>query len=458
MAIRIGSAVNYRTNFPGTAAIPPNNTGIGHIAQARLDNLVARANARHEQALRVDPNWLTFWVRQFSGVRCTCSKPLGAIDAQPVTLARKLPLSPKPGLPPVEAGSFRMVRFRGGQTISTVSDNPLASLAQPQVDPLDAQVDASSSDEMLATLRAEMGTASLALPPLSAGIYGGDKAPCGICLGTGFTQGYSLHNGRRVLCDASGEVPYMLQGADLDQQQYPNRFNLPRNGGWVQWQLELPTFTYKWLSLSVRNNLKPATSVIVEYASDPTNPVWVLLTLNALTSTDGTARTWLLRARRNPVLPFDDEQAAFTHVELSYLLAEPPLGQAPQLSYNMDYTAAQAIIRTTFEVAASIVKIPRESLFYDSKYKQIWKVLTVTPKVTATGQVFAYDLEARMVQRQEALYVICTAFQPFITLAYRGLEDVQGGQNTLRSIETQEDFYPTQEPPASTGGDTFKEQ
>jgi hypothetical protein len=427
------SGLDYSSSYQGTEAIAPENTGLGWIAQRRLNNIVGRANQRLINALKVDGVPLTFWMKTQTGYPCTCCKPGGSTAGLLASAVNEVPTTnnfytdpDSVNLPDPTEQKFKVIRVRGTNLVEDLTEDVWSNFtpaSQKTITPeitenlplniVEVNLDnVQDTDVAIGNVNEFMGqqdTGDFELDNFFAGgdsgaIFGGDKTACGICFTSGWTQGYSLVNGKRIILDASGEVPFSLQGADLISSTYPNSFKLPINNTGVYWKIELPVFCQQWVNIRARNNLKPAQNVLVEYTTDINNPNWQLLTLDILNSTSNSAtRIWYIRARRDP-RSGQYPEVLLTHIELMVVTSDPVPSQTPNFSYNTDFNQYDAIINTTFDVAPTIAMIPRESVFTDNKYGLCWKVVDVTPQMTSAQQIFGYTVNARVIQRHEMLY------------------------------------------------------
>jgi hypothetical protein len=432
MGFRLGSGNSNQV-------LSPTNKALTKIAQARVESTVGRAIARHENALRVDGSDIYLWIKGNGGLICTCRQPpkiLEAIlienDGSPEAL--RMPIvdnNMQSTAVNAPGASFNILHNRGTYSVSDLrksqsefeeiqdEDNLSDSEADLTLDgnQLDdfnslTPLDTALNDTALATLLSEGGA-----------ISGGDKTACGICFGTGRTHGYEFATGRRIVLDASNEFIFTCyNGAQIVPASYPAQFSLSV-GQWVEWKVDLPSYTSGWLNFTIRDNLKAAKNLQIEWMQ---RNKCIPLNLVDLAKTEGSDRT-ATRMRVKVIETEDFFSCTFTHVELIYNSTKPLVGQCPPINFATNFEVNEPIINTEFEILAGVIDIPRESVFQDSKFKYLWKVLDVTPKMTAQGQIFSYNLNARMVHRSETLYALRVIFDPQINVHYRGLEIEEGG-------------------------------
>ena len=438
----------FRLNslFDNTSAIPPSNTGLSKYAQARLDNITSRAVQKHKNSLMVDGNPIFLWIRRpTGGLICTCQQRSQPTDAtnQPNVFSTdpRQPIAYRTSLVKDDDVGYEIIHIRGYddegaavptnnpllQQIQQASPNPNAppipDLGQNSLDAM-TPLDVENSNADTETILAEDQRLALMLNEGGNGVWGGDKTPCGICYSTGRTQGYQLVNATRLLLDASGENVLALHGGTVQRNKFPAKFKVTTTA-WVQWEVNIPAFTNGWLTMVVRDNLQPAENVRLDIFQ---NNEWVPLTLALLGSTDGTDRrgTIIRAIANNAVVPIGST-VEFTHAEIIYSTADPILAQCPPVTVSTNFEVLEPLIQTEFEVLAAVPDLSRESVFQDTKYKYLWKVLDVTPKTTSRGQVFAYSINARMVHRSEMAFAMAIILQPNLTVNFRGLELTEGG-------------------------------
>jgi hypothetical protein len=241
-------------------------------------------------------------------------------------------------------------------------------------------------------------------------IYGGDKTPCGICFSSGRVNGYSLIGGMRVILDNSFTNPVqLLNGAMVDTDCHPNKFLLNSTGS-VQWTADLTPYPFAWLNFAVNNNLSPAYNTLFQAYW---NGSWQEITLGFLLSLAGQNTSQMLfRVIANPAANLKvGDLVEFTHAEITYSVRPPLLGQAPQLPYLFSYDQLEPLINTNFELLADIPDIPRQTIMQDSRTNLLWSVGSVTPKITAAGQVFGFDVDVRKIASSEAFYRLLLPFQ-----------------------------------------------
>jgi hypothetical protein len=406
--------------FDANSSIGPGNTGLNNYAQARLDNTISRAIAKHANSLSVDGIYFNLWTKTLGGTVCTCNENANArslIDTIPakssnVNANNRNPIksSDPYNIPAVTDSKFNMFRFTTNDQGAILSEesqiNKPAATALDFNNAMDNSLDSLNRDLLLEQLSQPVDDDELARLVNSAGsgiVYGGDKTACGICFSTGHVNGYTLNGGMRVILDASFTNPFNLcNGAIVDKSAHPYKFILNSKGS-VEWTADLTPYALQWLNFTVNNNLKPALGTQLQLFF---SGAWQEITLGLLLQLQG-RNTGGLYFRVIPDPTFNmslDDTVEFTHAEISFTTTPPLLGQAPQLPKSLSFDYLEALINTNFELLAAVPSLPRESIMQDSRTNLLWKVTETTEKITARGQVFGFDVSVRKIATSEALY------------------------------------------------------
>jgi hypothetical protein len=411
--------------FDRDSSIPPPNTGLNYYAQKRLDNVVSRAVARHQNSLFVDGIYFNVWTRHIGGgAVCTCTSNLNTgslleslpADSTDVNANRRQPIHARNPLDirDSEDGDFKAFVFSTNDHAAVLNkNNPPPNIALDFNEPLDNAIDTLNQKLLMENLLQppdEDELARMVAGSSTGAVYGGDKTPCGICFSTRYTGGYSLMGGQRVVLDASFAYNYSLHnGAIVDTNSHPHKFRL-NSKSYVLWEADLTPYAISWLNFAVNNNLEHAPLLQLELFW---NHKWQEVTLGLLLQLYGKDTSNMrLRVIPNPNVKFSNEDILeFTHAELSYITVPPLLGQAPQLPLAVNFEVVEPLISTNFELSASAPEIPRETVMQDSRTNLLWKVMTVTPQMTAGKQIFSYNVDVRKIASSESLYRLVLPFQ-----------------------------------------------
>lgn len=396
MTISIGRGIAARNS---TLDAP--NRGIAGVATDRLRATVSRANQRHEEALRVDGLHAHVWIKTGAGLRCTCS----------ASQINTVPNPAKPRSAPV-AVSGPQVRVR--EIIRERVDRPLpanssalagivaeVNAAQDNNDPAgDSELDA-----IVAAAEAmHLDRDSASRRPNEGPTLGGlDMSRCGICLGTGRVEGYQMHGGARYVLDASDTWPFTMEGWTFEHTR-PRAWVCDADDARasVTWTVDLPAYFMRTV-VRARNNTRPALGLVLEMRSG--SDAWQPLTDATLMARRGMNN--LLEIRVRPMSGFSAQGTLrFTHIEMHFEFVEMPRGDMPQLLLNDGLEYYEPIINTNMELSATVSGVERGSVIGESRYGHLWKVTDVTNHQTGARQLFNVELQLRMLQRWELLYLL----------------------------------------------------
>lgn len=449
-------------------------------AQERIDNILARANNRHDNALRVDGVELTLWRMQNAGLLCTCYSTTS--DANSISTNNSsddvtIPTSGGSGssvqvevdeegevevtsridythdgtnFSVVSLRDDRQARTKGAQRDILEDEDFAASPTQkyfPQTgtsdihfDDEDAEHNAPHQSDMNALdIDAEFEEFDFGgesdddkarlVRSVEALLSGGESNPCGICFSSGWTEGYQLFNGRRVVLttldfDSTG-------GFIVDHNVRPSLFKGASSATPVQWTVDFPGYFYSVLRVEAWNNLSQISNIKVMAKFKGTDE-FVLLTPSVLFARSGMDNTdTIIQAA-----PVDNDvssvaQVLFSHVEIIFELAPKIIGQIPQVEIAETFEYYEALIQTNVEWPSRVSSISTGSVVIDSKHKRAWRIVSVNQNKTADSKSFGLETQAMMLQQKEPLERLNIYRKRYITNKnYKGLEPVQGARQT----------------------------
>lgn len=373
----------------------PQNTGMSVFAKNRVEQVVGIQNEKHIEALKVQGTDLSIWLRGYSGQKCSC----GCDSSPSITNQDKMEFS--------DPLSITMVTDRS--QYQDQNEPP-----QSYQNPLD---DFETDEEILDSLKYSIGDENDL-------VFGGDKTPCGICLGTGYKDGYQMYNGSRIVLDywdnptSNGFLirdthPYSYQ-ADFDDANY------------ITWKVELPTFFKQFIGLRVRNNIETCRGYSVKISFD--GITYVDYSDRQIIDRNGTPTVAFIKIIPNLKQLAKSEKFEITHIELYFQLGDFIKGDFAPISNTENFEFFEALQTTSLELAGDVAGIDREAVILDRKNHRLWKVVSVTPHLTEARQIFKSELDLRMIQPSENLYLLNLLTNPYTILNYRGLEQKQNLQ------------------------------
>lgn len=412
--VRIG-----RSFTPRDKVLPDRNKGGYEITQNRLDHIIARVNNRHRRALNIDGIHAHIWTKTFAGQTCTCQQKSIVIPSGETPARGDLAIVPE-----VEIQGFKIKRLIPPNQWDTTSfaaevKDIIEENAQPELNQMLDDLQASSGE-----LSPQEAAQQLNVP--SGSLFNEpESVRCGICLGTGKVNGFSLYNGQRIILDASGAVSFKTEAWRIDTSTHP--YTLKTSylyNNVITWSLNLPSYFIK-VNIAIRNNTAPAFNILIEFSIDGGN-TWTPLTANNLLRIKGYSGITQIRAR--PAI--NNINAGFislTHIELIYDFFNTVKIQAPQLSQSATQDWASPVVTTQIECGGEVIIKPTYTyISLDEKSRGVWLVTDATNHLTSKTQLFGVDATVMRLQDFELPNLLQTYLNPLITLNYTILESLQG--------------------------------
>lgn len=391
MSINIG-----RGKYQQNSIIYPSNVGISLVAKNRIQQAVGMQNARHIEALKVDGVDLQVWIKNTSGQLCSC------------------------GLNHNDTSTTDDV---GNIQTNTSTDFFDMDIVENFEDPKvydERQRNYSNYKDYVTTEDISIDQVEeYAANDKNSLIYGGDKTPCGICYGTGYKNGYDLFNGKRIALDYYDE-PELF--GFLVNQTYPISFSASySSNNYIIWKYQAPTYFKKYLGIRVRNNVELCANYTMYCSFDGIS--YVKYDDELIRGRNGQETTVYIK-----IVPYDMDGSndfSVTHLEIFYQLGDYIKGDFAPITNTENFELFEALQTTSLELAGDVAYLDRECCIGEPKTGNIWKVVSLTPHMTSDRQIFKTELELRMVQKSENLYLLNLINQPYLILNYRGLEQKQ---------------------------------
>lgn len=398
------------------AVLKQRNYGMGHIVQERLKATVSQAVQQHREAISVDGTEAEIWIRQSAGRKCTCQHSpaiiSNSIDNQPF---ENETFDDDFGDDLVLEGYDDT--YNPNETSEDRNNEPTKVLRGP-VNNQNWMSEFNVGSNMEDMIQDSDTIQSIFNNDVSSLLFGGDKSPCPICYGTGFTEGYRLVNGKRVVCDAT--LPH--EGLfTLSKETKPYSFDVAQ-GGYVEWYVEVPLYFEECMKISIYNGMVPI-NALIEFSIDHSN--WLPLTYNNIKD---------LRSKVNKIWikVIGIEPIKFTHLEIVYRVAPFPKVDMPNFAREQNFQFFEALMTTNCEISGNVPYIDRECVIGEANNGFLWKVVSATPNTTGSRQLFKTDCELRLIQRSEALFLLSCLYRPYLIYNQRGLERMQGLENYIQ--------------------------
>jgi hypothetical protein len=421
----------------GITAAAPRNYGRANqymSAQAELDHTVSRANAQYLEAIAVDGIEINYWHRGTEGRFCTCHDPS---SAQSTLQADGLDANGNSNNPDGSASGGTDVIFTIRGSLESRVQRPNASrdvfgarlgdlpTSEEQSDKILQWAAGEETDEEME--RAGNADALQRMNPEAAILFGAENIRCGICFRTGHVNGYSLHNGRRDVLDATGAFDYTTTSFVVDRKARPNVFFAAHDlTAYVQFDYEVPTYFERCLLVAVRNNVDESYSCKVQARLKGTADPFLDLTTDTIEALRGDGA--VLQVRVSPKQASHEGMSRFTHVEIVYQFAPWPKAQMPNRSEATNFALFDTALSSEMTLPPTIVQASKEDVIWESKYGRLWKVTDLTDFMTAARQVCGWTASVRGIQEYEQLALLRLIRDRHFALSYGRLESIQGAR------------------------------
>jgi hypothetical protein len=391
--------------------IPANESMIKHANQ-EIDYNLATSSEAYENALQVDGVQFALWRRVNEGRRCSCkdnpSNPIPA-DSRFEEFSRNKP---------VENNDVNTVRVRGSWDRQRQKPNVHGKelgveigLIKPD-DASDKQVfkkyPSTDQQEINAFLNGPLDISFLG--------SGEGTTACGICFGTGFTNGYSLFNGVRITLDALNHSNVSKFSVDRTEHPFIFKTDTESRGQYVEWSVELPLFK-EAIAVLVRNNLVSARQMQIQVL-DATQ--WVAFDVNWLNKHIGSSLSLKLRVSVGQIAASHLE---FSHVEIILKQAEFKYTQVGQLQRSRSFTSAEPVMNTEFALPPSIGNVEENDIIVDDKYEKAWLVTDVTDFKISSQKIANWSVTVRSLTSFDIPSLLRLSKLPDYQIAFNGLNE-----------------------------------
>jgi hypothetical protein len=382
-----------------TLATVPSNYGYAGHAFEEIKRTVAMANNRYEEALKVNPIPVMLWRRTQEGFRCTCRSDndfvAEEINDNPTdeTQVRDEPT------PRSDSG---IIRVRSSRALAN-QDRETKEIV------LGVDIGQDGTYETREDIHKDDGPGPSFLDDPNAMQHflqsGTNTTTCGICIGTGFTNGYSLYGGQRIVFD-SHTLKTNTDFSIKDEDNAPLTY-VGVEGAILTWTFRVPMF-FKAAWITARANIKSAdVQILINGAPLP---------LKGLSAFKGQTVTL-------SVVALNDD-AEFTHVEAVLQFKEWPNTQADNIQDDTNYTSVEPTQTLDFPFSPSVQRVNRGDLFFDFKYGKMWRVNSVVDYKLTDGTAISWQASATSRTRFDILSLLKTPLFPDYEISF---DDIQFG-------------------------------
>lgn len=401
MRIRLGAPYKTITN---KSLIPANEGMTAHVNQ-EIDYNLTSANKSYENALEADGVSILLWRKTMEGRRCTCKDSIpnentsgkasefntnqenSQIRVRGSWDRRDRKSNFHKETLGVDIGSITPDDFSGKQEVTNFPSRDIDEISAFLNGPLDARA-------------LQSGEATTA---------------CGICFGSGWTNGYSLYRGTRLTFDSLNIT--RKKGFRLEKGKRPVSFvsSVDTDRSFVEWEFELPSFFIDTVNVQIRNNLSPVSDLKILIGQNGNFSEANKNTVNALKGQPG---IYTLR-----VEPFNspDREYEFTHIELVLQFSPWIKTQVPQLQSTTSFATPETLHTMEINLPPSVDKVSNEDIIYDDKYYKTWVITDTTDLQTANRKILNWSLQAKSLATYDIRSLMKVSKVPDYGVSFDGL-------------------------------------
>lgn len=367
------------------------NTKAVPVAQKRIDQVADLAQEQYNNALSVNGYDALVYNRMTAGRICTCSKVFKHTTGQ---ILDENGNATEAHIQALLTGSdFAIEDY--ATTTNPIANSSKTALKQIRTITPEGSVaikkpykESIELEDPFATDVLPVETLDDAFSEVNLGAVSANK--CGVCYGSGFAGGYSLHNGNRFVFDST--FPAMqCYGYAIMQEQAPNLFEQADEQGQVRFAVTLPIGALSVDRLQVWNNTTLIKDATLQIGSTLTN----LITLDkasVMTFTNGL-----------PCVIVVSGVEKFSHLELQFNMSSiHTYIEYPRLTKTGDLTVLDAIDGVTLIVSPLVLNVQAWDIVVDNVFKKAWRIQSSNWFNDRKMNIQGWDCQARLVQDYEA--------------------------------------------------------
>ncbi len=253
----------------------------------------------------------------------------------------------------------------------------------------------------------------------SAYVMGGAITTCPVCMGSGLLGGYSLFGATRLVLSSANATGGNNLGAEVPAKSPLPIFDLGP-GETVEWGgLNFPN--YYSMGWAIARNMRRRIGLAMEYTLDGAQwkPIGNLEADNQVN-----LATMVIRVRND-----SDESMEFSHLEI-VVFHNAVLGQVSNFNQNAGLADAVKGDGLSMTFPPEVGLVDRNALVADAKYNLMWRVVSVMPILTAKRQLINCEASTELMQPTfvETIMYPAYSIEDQKTLSYGGIEPVQGAR------------------------------
>ena len=389
-------------------SVIPNNRGMADRANRQLENYAAIKAEHFQTSLGVDAPFFYFWHNSDGSIPCTCGAAgIGSNRDVVVGGETKFASNDQSGqlptisviMPSYESGATKTMfgdplltgkKSADLNTKLTVdSDDTIQYDDDDFIDDIDTVFDSSSSLE--------------ANDPLH--LFDAKQIDCSICFGSGYIDAWNIHGGKRCVFDTTNAYDFYCERVDIvESKSQPNAMVALNDRASIYWSIKLPFVWDRILRINVYNGTDPIPAYKYSWKMQtPDNTISVVneQNLEALNSTGYPIKLVLL---------LKETGLQITHAEIVFAFSEARRAQIPEIQQGYEQEFLDWNVSLSVELPPDL-QISEGDYLTESKFRKIWKVSTITRKLTAGGTVYGLSADLRALHSFEKDFKLLSLFQ-----------------------------------------------
>lgn len=390
----------------------PNNRNLPSRANVHLENYAVSRAEHFETSLKVDAPYFYFWYKTKGSIPCSCTSTNEGFNVDIEVGGLNKTTSSKIG------DDNNDLDFNGTTKYTDASDeapslssffdnldkaanNGYNSKRQSLDDKLfDGEDEGDFADIDDSAIKEE--TTDFADP---LNLFSDKAIQCAICMDSGYIDGWNLHGGQRFVFDTSNYHKFYCEGIEINSYKNPTDMTA-QEGSNVFWSFKLPRIWLDIVRVGVFNQEQEVSpdKYIWKWVNKDDSAENGIVTRDSLNALNDSGKSLRL------VLTFTGD-IEFTHSEIIFAYRNPYKAQIPEITQGYEDEFLDWNVTLSVELPPSL-QIKEGNYLTESKYSKVWKVSTLTKKITAGGTLFGLTADLRALHSFERKFTQFALFRP----------------------------------------------
>ncbi len=369
--------------FPSNRRLHDKNTKAVSVAIDRIKTVAPIVQERYHNAFLVNGFPCIVYNKLVSGIKCSCSNGLKVSPTTP--LLDDHGNASADHIQSVLTGSEYGIEDYGVK-VDTTNRAPTFAVDIHNAKTKEFDISTETGSPFTTDAFADIDSTFLELESNRS-----TTGKCGLCFGTGFVGGFSLHNGMRSVYSTAGE--HRALGYTIDPTCLPYSFVQDSTDGYVEFTLTLPFGASRVDALNVWNNQTNLGTAELLIGEDESSLV-LLDKASILSHCTGA-----------PVIVRVSGCVEFTHLEIQInLTGENTYMEYPKFTKTGDLNVIDAVGNVQIVVSPKVYQIQPWDIIIEVHNRltpKYWRVTDNTDFKDRNSAVYGWEVNARLVQAYE---------------------------------------------------------